>query len=163
FVPPGDWPEAADGIDALRDPKSAARFLRASGVTMPARQPEAGQLRRLREIRSAAEALARGRTAEYEEHARGLLRRYTFTLGPRGEVEHEERGWDAFIVGALLELVELPSRGAFRLCKNPACRWAFLDRSHSGRRVWCDMALCGNRAKVARFRRRQRRTASARR
>ncbi|MGH8861125.1 MAG: CGNR zinc finger domain-containing protein, partial [Jatrophihabitantaceae bacterium] len=34
-----------------------------------------------------------------------------------------------------------------------ACGWVFLDQSH--RRRWCVMAVCGNRAKAARFRRRR--------
>jgi predicted RNA-binding Zn ribbon-like protein len=37
-----------------------------------------------------------------------------------------------------------------RKCTNPACVYLFLDISKSGRRRWCDMATCGNRAKVAR-------------
>jgi hypothetical protein len=28
----------------------------------------------------------------------------------------------------------------------------FFDQSRSGRRIWCDMASCGNRAKAARHR-----------
>jgi predicted RNA-binding Zn ribbon-like protein len=30
----------------------------------------------------------------------------------------------------------------------PACRWLFLDRSKNQSRRWCDMKMCGNRAKV---------------
>ena len=36
-----------------------------------------------------------------------------------------------------------------RRCANPACVLLFLDISKSGRRRWCDMATCGNRAKAA--------------
>jgi predicted RNA-binding Zn ribbon-like protein len=36
-----------------------------------------------------------------------------------------------------------------RRCANPACVLLFLDVSKSGRRRWCDMAGCGNRAKAA--------------
>jgi predicted RNA-binding Zn ribbon-like protein len=45
----------------------------------------------------------------------------------------------------------------FRICANDACRWVFEDTSRGGRRRWCDMQSCGNRAKVRRFRSRQRR------
>ena len=34
-------------------------------------------------------------------------------------------------------------------CPGAECGWLFLDRR--GRRRWCDMAVCGNRAKVAAF------------
>jgi predicted RNA-binding Zn ribbon-like protein len=39
--------------------------------------------------------------------------------------------------------------GRVRRCANPACVLLFLDVSKSGRRRWCDMAGCGNRAKAA--------------
>jgi predicted RNA-binding Zn ribbon-like protein len=37
-----------------------------------------------------------------------------------------------------------------RRCARPACVLLFLDVSKSGRRRWCDMGTCGNRAKAAR-------------
>ena len=43
-----------------------------------------------------------------------------------------------------------------RVCANDACRWVFFDASPTGRRRWCSMASCGNRAKAARHRARQR-------
>jgi predicted RNA-binding Zn ribbon-like protein len=43
----------------------------------------------------------------------------------------------------------------FRICANDTCRWIFYDESRAGRRRWCDMATCGNRAKAARHRARQ--------
>ncbi len=39
-----------------------------------------------------------------------------------------------------------------RICDNDTCRWVFFDTSPTGRRRWCDMATCGNRAKQARHR-----------
>src|SRR6185295_15539784 len=39
-----------------------------------------------------------------------------------------------------------------RICDNETCRWVFYDTSRTGRRRWCDMATCGNRAKAARHR-----------
>jgi predicted RNA-binding Zn ribbon-like protein len=36
-----------------------------------------------------------------------------------------------------------------RRCANPVCVLLFLDLSKSGRRRWCSMSVCGNRAKVA--------------
>jgi predicted RNA-binding Zn ribbon-like protein len=47
-----------------------------------------------------------------------------------------------------------------RICASETCRWLFYDESRSGRRRWCDMATCGNRAKARRHRDRQRDTAS---
>lgn len=42
-----------------------------------------------------------------------------------------------------------------RTCENPQCRWLFVDTSKSGTRRWCSMAVCGNRHKLRRFRRRR--------
>jgi predicted RNA-binding Zn ribbon-like protein len=39
-----------------------------------------------------------------------------------------------------------------RVCDNDRCRWVFFDTSRTGRRRWCDMSTCGNRAKAARHR-----------
>src|SRR3954452_21491700 len=42
-----------------------------------------------------------------------------------------------------------------RACANETCQWLFYDESRTGRRRWCDMATCGNRAKARRHRQRQ--------
>lgn len=47
-----------------------------------------------------------------------------------------------------------------RICANDGCRWRFVDHSPAGRRRWCDMRTCGNRAKVARHRARAREAGS---
>ena len=38
-------------------------------------------------------------------------------------------------------------------CANARCRRVFFDSSRNGKRRWCEMATCGNRAKAARHRR----------
>jgi predicted RNA-binding Zn ribbon-like protein len=45
-----------------------------------------------------------------------------------------------------------------RVCANDMCRWVFYDESRAGQRRWCDMTTCGNRAKAARHRARQKAT-----
>ncbi|MBI3676479.1 MAG: CGNR zinc finger domain-containing protein [Proteobacteria bacterium] len=42
-----------------------------------------------------------------------------------------------------------------RNCENPPCTMWFYDRTKGHRRRWCSQAICGNRAKVAAFRSRQ--------
>jgi predicted RNA-binding Zn ribbon-like protein len=44
-----------------------------------------------------------------------------------------------------------------RACSAKTCQWFFLDTSKNHRRRWCDMKVCGNRAKVRRFYERQKR------
>jgi len=63
-------------------------------------------------------------------------------------------GWSA--LSAVRLLATLPN-ARLRACA--ACDWLFVDLSRGGRRRWCDMAVCGNRAKASR--RRDRREAEA--
>lgn len=42
-----------------------------------------------------------------------------------------------------------------RACSSKTCQWLFLDTSKNHRRRWCDMKVCGNRAKFRRFYARQ--------
>ena len=44
-----------------------------------------------------------------------------------------------------------------RLRQCAGCGWLFLDRSRNGSRRWCDMRVCGNRAKARRYYERQQR------
>lgn len=48
-----------------------------------------------------------------------------------------------------------------RICASDTCEWVFYDTSRTGKRRWCDMATCGNRAKAARHRARARGAATS--
>jgi len=48
-----------------------------------------------------------------------------------------------------------------KVCASDTCEWIFYDASRTSRRRWCDMATCGNRAKAARHRARERAAAQA--
>ena len=50
------------------------------------------------------------------------------------------------------DLLAGPDLERVRQCPGEECGWLFLDTSRSRRRQWCDMAECGNLAKVRRFR-----------
>jgi predicted RNA-binding Zn ribbon-like protein len=43
-----------------------------------------------------------------------------------------------------------------KVCRWDSCQWAFYDSSKNRSGSWCSMAVCGNRAKAASYRRRQR-------
>jgi predicted RNA-binding Zn ribbon-like protein len=67
---------------------------------------------------------------------------------------------DAF-AGLIIPIVESASDALIadelsriRRCGDPRCTRVFYDATRNGRRRWCDMATCGNRAKAARFRER---------
>jgi len=42
-----------------------------------------------------------------------------------------------------------------KACRRDVCGWLFYDRSRNRSAVWCDMAVCGNRAKTKAYRARR--------
>ena len=48
------------------------------------------------------------------------------------------------------DLLAGPRLNRVRRCANPECGWLFLDDSRAGKRRWCSMQSCGNRAKARR-------------
>lgn len=62
--------------------------------------------------------------------------------------------FEAALAVSALSLLSREHTGRLRICPN--CRWLFLDRSRNGSRLWCDMAVCGNRQKARRHYRRRR-------
>lgn len=66
---------------------------------------------------------------------------------------------DALLVPLAEAIARLLAEGDFELvrrCESADCTLWFYDRTKSHHRRWCSMAMCGNRAKVAAFRERQR-------
>ena len=61
---------------------------------------------------------------------------------------------DTATARSALLLLSRPEPGRLKICPN--CQWLFLDRSRNRSRAWCDMAVCGNRAKASRHYRRNR-------
>jgi predicted RNA-binding Zn ribbon-like protein len=58
----------------------------------------------------------------------------------------------------MADLVSNEDFSCIRACEGPTCTLVFLDRTHGRARRWCSMASCGNRAKQAAHRQRERRT-----
>jgi predicted RNA-binding Zn ribbon-like protein len=88
-------------------------------------------------------------TRRIEEHPDGGYARTFVTIG------------DAF-AGLTVPVVDSAAEGLVRgelarvrRCSDPRCPRVFLDTTKNGRRRWCDMATCGNRAKAARHRKRK--------
>ena len=128
-------------------------------------------LRRIRALRGAmrelVDASVERRPPELRQLAevnRSLRTHYIYVLVPAPDgvsLDHRHEGDP--VDGALARLAESLARelsqgdvDRLRVCANPTCRWAFFDTSRTGRRKWCDMSTCGNRAKAARHRERQR-------
>lgn len=134
-----------------------------------AERPEetAAVLRRARFLREALftlfAALAAGRAAPREPFAvlndalslLGRRRLVTSGSGFNWNWHHPEDALDVMlppVIAAAAELVSTPSLlERVRVCASvDRCAWLFLDTSRNGSRRWCDMTVCGNRAKARR-------------
>lgn len=62
-------------------------------------------------------------------------------------------------ISALSVLGDPRELGRIKMCPGTDCGWLFIDESRNGRRRWCSMETCGNRAKAARHYRRHREAA----
>jgi predicted RNA-binding Zn ribbon-like protein len=61
------------------------------------------------------------------------------------------------VIQSAADLLTSDDAGRIRECGAPDCTWLFIDQSRGGRRRWCDMRTCGNRAKARRYYDRHRR------
>jgi predicted RNA-binding Zn ribbon-like protein len=159
------WLEAAATLDAER----------ALGIRRRAQQQPAGAAAALvdaRRIRAALRVLAeRGALAEAVRlDALAEINRVLGRSAGTRRVDVRPDGsfgrsfvpvGDAF-AGLVIPVVEsaadaliLGELGRVRRCADPRCLRVFFDNTKNGRRRWCDMATCGNRAKAARHRERQ--------
>jgi predicted RNA-binding Zn ribbon-like protein len=128
-------------------------------------------LARIHRVRSALREVARAITEHRAPKAssldtinRALHARQVIELVPAPDgctVDHRHVGDpidDALARLADPLVVELtdghPAR--IKICASDTCDWIFYDASSTSRRRWCDMATCGNRAKAARHRARER-------
>ena len=172
-------------IDLLRDFESLVRFLeagaildgeRATGMRRRAQQQPAGAAAALvdaRRVRAALRALAE-RGAHSEKIRGDALAEINRVLGRSAGTRRVESRADgsfarAFVpvgdafAGLIIPIVESAADALIagelprvRRCGDPRCSRVFFDATRNGRRRWCDMATCGNRAKAARFRERER-------
>ncbi|APO74176.1 CGNR zinc finger domain-containing protein [Rhizobium etli 8C-3] len=62
-------------------------------------------------------------------------------------------GLDVATAHSVLRLIAMPVPQRLKICRN--CGWLFIDRSKNKSRAWCDMGVCGNRAKASRHYRRK--------
>jgi hypothetical protein len=152
--------------DELADPTSVCAWwgdLVGPAYARAGRRFGSGGLGALRNLRGLIRCLAlRNNGIETVEDAAGLERldlRLDLRGGPSlcaardGDVAQDIC---AAGITALLRASARPGWPRFKACRGEDCRWVFVDWSRNRSRRWCDMAVCGNRAKVTSFRRRQR-------
>ncbi|AUG78615.1 hypothetical protein CFP65_3835 [Kitasatospora sp. MMS16-BH015] len=145
------WHSAGEQ-DLLADLDGYGVWLSSAGLADRCPVDEAG-LAAARQARAAlAEAVGGGGAGELNAVlARGRVRR---SLGPDGPQESVETDGPEWLAGWLAadDYLALLRQGAQRIrqCAGAGCVLHFFDTSQNGRRRWCSMAACGNRAKAAR-------------
>jgi predicted RNA-binding Zn ribbon-like protein len=83
---------------------------------------------------------------------------YIWTWDPRRNVEAAILGPIALSALTLLMQKDLSRT---KRCAGMDCGWLFLDVTKNNRRRWCEMRICGNRAKVRAARMRQKLAAAS--
>ncbi len=58
------------------------------------------------------------------------------------------------LMDSAAEFLASTAVASLRECPGAGCGWLFIDKSRNGSRQWCEMRICGNRAKLRRFRER---------
>ena len=163
--------EECGGVhEALRTPADALGWLLERDLLHADMAPKAddwGVLGRIREVRAAfrelVDASVEGRSPSPESVAtvnellgsRQVPAIEATREGLRLSHRHIAPPVDEALAGladALVSKLASDDTDRFRVCANDQCRWAFYDESRAGRRRWCDMSSCGNRAKAARHR-----------
>lgn len=163
--------ESGHPVDHLHRPEDAAAWFAEQGVVHPGRSAawSSGDLARARAVRDAlreiVDAVVEGRPpapAAVDDVNQALatgaaprleLDGTSVKVGHRHGASPVDEALAALSAPIVAELGSgRPDR--FRTCANETCRWTFYDTSPTGRRRWCDMKTCGNRAKAARHRQR---------
>ena len=158
-----------DEEDQRADPRALTAWLREHALLdRVGRTPTAADLRRAIELREALRAQLRAHHGEPEDpdsasvlDATAVRARLTlrFTAPEQTALEPQAGGVDGAL-GRLLAIVKAAIDDGtwvrLKVCVADTCQWAFFDESRNRSGVWCDMRVCGNRAKVREFRQRTR-------
>jgi predicted RNA-binding Zn ribbon-like protein len=122
------------------------------------------ELRYVREVRAMLQAIVRGerppevlaptlRGAVVQPAISGGEITWALSVAPERELAiRAVLTWDA---------LAKQSPGRLRPCANGQCHLFLIDRSKAGTARWCSMAICGNRMKARRHRRKARATAGS--
>ncbi len=159
--------------DALATPGALAQWLSEHGLASAPVEPSPAALRRAHELREALRAILlshNGGSDEPHEAWRTLDRAAVraglrVRFGPAGtpHLEADDDGVDGAL-GGLLAIVHGASARPetwtrLKACRLHGCEWAFYDHTKNRSGTWCNMAVCGNRAKARAYRERHARRA----
>jgi predicted RNA-binding Zn ribbon-like protein len=96
--------------------------------------------------------------SELDAIARGSAVIVGFGADGTPRLEAAGAGVDAVLARLLAIVAQASAEGTWerlKACPADACQWAFYDFSRNHSRTWCDMKVCGNRAKARSYRTRR--------
>lgn len=156
------------GTDIFQNRRGLLRWLVDQGMATPEDGVDLEDQVRLVEVRDAVRELIASdategtglRILEVANRAAGRIPLYlAFTAAGGVRLQPRATSPADHAIGAILVAVyrghEDGLLARLKVCRNPGCRWVFYDRSKNQARRWCEMAVCGNRAKAVRFRARR--------
>lgn len=146
---------------------AAASIFRREEVGRPLKVADAEEIAAtVRALRESIDALFRGPAAGEPLKADAtatFLRNCAAAIDGRGELMATAEApfgssaaplaFEAALAVSALSLLSPANLRRLKVCPN--CTWLFLDKSRNLSRLWCDMAVCGNRAKARRHYRRK--------
>ncbi len=151
--------------DLLAAPIDLDRWLVAAELAQTAPGATEGNLIQARSLREALYrlALSRAEGTALPEADRELLNGYAalpaaplrLDADGRARLSGDVRGLLAELAREGVSLLGGDFQDRIRQCEGPPCAVLFVDTSRKGDRRWCSMSACGNKAKVAEYRRRE--------
>jgi predicted RNA-binding Zn ribbon-like protein len=155
------------GEEALSSPGGLRDWLVDRGLLAAADPVNEGDLRRALELREGLRSLLLANNdGDLEEGAVATLNRGAARAGmrvrfdPEGdpELEPDATGVDGALAQILAVVATARADGSWarlKACRDDSCQWAFYDKSKNRSGKWCNMAECGNQAKVRAYRARR--------
>jgi predicted RNA-binding Zn ribbon-like protein len=160
------WRGQDTPTETLNAPEDLAAWTTANEGLKLAKPPARREFERAIEVRELIHRLFDAHASEKSPAARDVeALNEALSEAPARTTLKRERGtyaWDvdmrsgtalallAPVLWTAGDLLAGPRLGRVRRCANPECGWLFLDDSRAGKRRWCSMQSCGNRAKARR-------------
>ncbi|WPO73371.1 CGNR zinc finger domain-containing protein [Streptomyces sp. KN37] len=126
---------APQDVDAARELRESLRAACLAHAGHPAHGP----------VRELSELLAQG----------PLLVEVDGATGAASLVPADGSTLTARVASAIAEALTAGTWLRLKACEAVTCHWAYYDRSPAGRSRWCDMGVCGARAKMRAYRARK--------
>ena len=151
--------------ELLGGPGDLARWLVAAGFVGAPLAATSVDLEHARALREAIHAIVDARLSGSADAPADIAQVNAAAAAPpavpqigadgRVRLEGDVSALLATLAGEAALLLGGPHAARIRRCEADGCAMLFLDTSRSGERRWCSMKRCGNKAKVAEFRKRR--------